>query len=124
MTVIPEKRLARLGAEITTPALPFRIIPRAYYPNAAISPKEQAPPMLKAAENTSNRGLGPRFSIAPLAMTYKHDQRNLPAALVEIVSPEGSLGVFLVSTMLVEPERFSYAGREWSLSLRFERASR
>ena len=122
MTVIPEKRLARLGAEITTPALPFRIIPRAYYPNAAISTKEQAPPMLKAAENTSNRGLGPRFSIAPLAMTYKHDQRNLPAALVEIVSPEGSLGVFLVSTMLVEPERFSYAGREWSLSLRFERA--
>lgn len=122
VTVIPEKRLARAGEDIQVPALPFRVVPRAYYPNANLSMKEQAPPMLTPAANTSTRGLGPRLSLAPLPMTYKQDQRNLPAALVELIGPEGSLGTFLVSTMLVEPERFSYAGREWALSLRFERA--
>ncbi len=125
VTVIPEKRLARAAErqdEIQVPALPFRVVPRAYYPNAALAGKEQAPPMLKPVENSSNRGLGPSLLLAPLPMTYKQDQRNLPAALVELIGTEGSLGVFLVSTMITEPERFSYAGREWTLSLRFQRA--
>jgi len=125
VTVIPEKRLARAAGgdgDIQVSALPFRVIPRAYYPNAALAMKEQAPPMLKPVENSSTRGLGPRLLLAPLPMTYKQDQRNLPAALVELVGPEGSLGVFLLSTMITEPERFSYAGREWAMSLRFQRA--
>jgi hypothetical protein len=84
--------------------------------------REQAPPNLRTVENSSNRGLGPRFLVAPLPVTYKQDQRNLPAAFVELIGPEGSIGTFLVSTMLVAPERFSYAGREWSLAMRFERA--
>jgi len=125
VTVIPEKRLARAAAksvEIQVPALPFRVAARAYYPNAALAMKEQAPPMLKPVENTSNRGIGPRLLLAPLPMTYEQNKRNLPAALVELIAPEGSLGVFLVSTMITEPQRFSYAGREWALSLRFQRA--
>ena len=125
VTVIPEKRLARAsrgGDALQVPALPFRVVPRAYYPNAALAMKEQAPPMLKPVENTSTRGIGPKLLLAPLPPTYKQDQRNLPAALVELVGPEGSLGVFLVSTMITEPERFSYAGREWAMSLRFQRA--
>ncbi len=125
VTVIPEKRLARSVAaekDIQVSALPFRVVPRAYYPNAALAMKEQAPPMLKPVENTSNRGIGPKLLLAPLPMTYKQDQRNLPAALVELIGTEGSLGVFLVSTMITEPERFTYAGREWALSLRFQRA--
>ncbi len=125
VTVIPEERLARAAGKqegIEVSALPFRVVPRAYYPNAALADKGQSPPMLKPVENTATRGLGPRFLLAPLPMTYKQNERNLPAALVELVGPEGSLGVFLVSTMLTQPERFSYAGREWSMSLRFQRA--
>jgi hypothetical protein len=126
VTVIPEKRLARAARPDTDalqiPALPFRIAVRAYYPNAALAMKEQAPPMLKPVENPANRGLGPRLLLAPLPMTYKQDQRNLPAVLVELLGAEGSLGTYLLSTMLIEPERVSYAGREWALSLRFQRA--
>ena len=125
VTVIPEKQLARAARSedaIQVAALPFRVVLRAYYPNAALAMKEQAPPMLKPVENTSTRGLGPKLLLAPLPITYKQDQRNLPAALVELVGPEGGLGVFLVSTMITEPERFSYAGREWAMSLRFQRA--
>lgn len=128
VTVIPEKRLARAATaqdEIDVPALPFRVVPRAYYPNAALAGKEQAPPMLKPVENTSNRGIGPQLLLAPLPVTYAQEQRNHPAALVELVGPEGSLGVYLVSTLLsqsVGPEKFPYAGREWAISLRPERA--
>jgi hypothetical protein len=122
VTAIPEKRLARLDREITAESLPFQLIPRAYYPNATLALKGEEPPALRLAPNPSTRGLGPRLALAPLPMTYEQDKRNLPAALVEVVSDQGSLGVFLVSTMLIEPERFSFAGREWKLSMRFERA--
>ena len=83
VTVIPEKELAstvRAEEAIQISALPFRVVPRAYYPNAALAMKEQAPPMLKPVENMSTRGIGPKLLLAPLPMTYKQDQRNLPAA--------------------------------------------
>jgi hypothetical protein len=122
VTVVPEKRLARVGREIESPALPFRIVPRAFYPNATIGTRDQAPPNLRTVPNQATQGLAQGFVVAPLPMTYKQNERNLPAAFVEVIGPEGSIGTFLVSTMIVQPERFSYGGREWSLALRFERA--
>jgi hypothetical protein len=122
VTVIPENHLARTKP-IAPDALPFQIVPRAYYPNASLMMREQTPAGQRTVENTANQGLGPRLAITPLAKTYKMDQRNLPAALVEIITPEGaSLGTFLVSTMLTEPDSFTAAGRRWQLSLRFQRA--
>ncbi|MBC8010092.1 MAG: cytochrome c biogenesis protein ResB, partial [Burkholderiales bacterium] len=123
VTAIPESRLAA-GKELQIAALPFKIVPRAYYPNASLSMKAPvAGPAAGAVQNLATTGLGPRLDLVPLPMTYKQDQRNLPAALVEVVTPEGtSLGTFLVSTMLIEPEPFTHAGRQWTLSLRFERA--
>jgi hypothetical protein len=122
VTAIPEPLLAR-EKPITAEGLPFRLIPRAYFPNASLIMREQLPAGQRTVENTSNRGLGPRLAITPMAKTYKMDQRNLPAALVEVVQPDGtSLGTFLVSTMLIEPESFTADGRQWQLSLRFERA--
>jgi hypothetical protein len=125
VTAIPEKRLAD-DEELQTAALPFRLVPRGYFPNASLAMREPPAPGVPSptsgVANLATAGLGPRIALTPLPMTYKQDQRNLPAAYVEVLSPEGSLGVFLVSTMLTEPERFSYAGREWTLSLRFARA--
>ena len=46
----------------------------------------------------------------------------MPAALVELVGPEDSLGTWLVSTGLSAPQRVEYGGRTWLLSLRFARA--
>ncbi len=121
VTVIPESRLGRLQP-VQSPALPFRVVPREYYPNASLAMRDQTPNSPRLVDNISTTGLGPRLSLTPMAITYKQDQRNLPAVLVELIGPDGSLGTFLLSTMLVEPERFSYAGREWAMSLRFERA--
>lgn len=121
VTVIPERLLAK-GDELQTPALPFRIVARTYFPNATLMTKEQAGNAPAAVPHDATAGIGPRLALFPLPVTYKQDQRNLPATVVEFIGAEGSLGTYLLSTMLIEPERFSYAGREWAVSLRFQRA--
>jgi hypothetical protein len=126
VTAIPESLVAK-GRAISTPALPFTLVPRAYYPNANLAmrqpPSPGAPAVPEGVTNLATAGLGPRLALTPMAVTYRQDRRNLPAAFIEVITPEGtSLGVYAVSTMLVEPERFSYAGREWSMNMRFQRA--
>ena len=121
-TVIPEKNLAHIGTSIESPALPFRVVMRGYLPNATLAVREASPAGGGSVVNLATAGLGPRVAVTRLPITYQHDQRNLPAAFVELIGPEGSLGTFLFSTMLVEPERISYAGREWSIKLRFTRS--
>lgn len=123
VTAIPEAILSR-GREISAPALPFRVTTKLYYPNAVVAMRDPAPAgeTLPPPPHGAVDGLGSRLRVSPLPMTYKHDERNLPAAVVRLDGPEGRVATFLVSTMLVEPQRFSYAGREWSIGLRFARA--
>ena len=74
-----------------------------------------------AAPAVATAGLGPRIAVTPLRLTYKQDERNAPAAHLEFVGPEGSLGTWLVSPQLGLPQRFDYAGRTWEIALRFKR---
>ncbi len=115
--VVPEKLLAR-GRDITAPQLPFRLVPKAWYPNVRL---QMRGPGQGGESSPATQGIGPRIAAAPLAMTYKMDERNVPAAYVEIIAPEGSLGTWLVSEMLVEPQTFTHAGRTWSIALRLQR---
>ncbi len=120
VVAIPEERL-RDGEAIQHERLPFRIVTRAYYPNAAMQMRDQlgntsAPP-------PATRDIGARLAIIPIPITYKQNERNLPAAVVELLGPSNvSLGTWVVSTMLMQPQTFDYAGRTWRLALRFERA--
>lgn len=117
VVAIPDRLLAR-GTEVQHPKLPFRVVPREYYANAMLQMRDAA-----ATEKASpaTAGIGPKITTIPLPLTYKQDERNLPAAYVELLGPEGSLGTWLVSAQLVEPQTFEYAGRTWRLSLRFRR---
>lgn len=115
--VVPEKLLAR-GRDITAPQLPFRIVPRAWYPHARL---QMRGPMQGGAPSPATQGIGPRIEATPLPLTYKMDERNTPAAYIELIGPEGSLGTWLVSEMLVDPQTFTYQGRTWSIALRLQR---
>ena len=117
VVAIPDSRLDR-GAEIQYPKLPFRVVVRDYYPNAALQMRSQVP---NAPESLATAGIGPRIATTPLPLTYKQNERNLAAAYVELIGPEGTLGTWLVSTQLLMPQSFEYAGRTWALSLRFAR---
>lgn len=117
VVAIPEAVLADGGA-IQHPKLPFQVRLKDYYPNAALQLREGLP---NAAPSLATAGLGPRIAVTPLRLTYKQDERNAPAAHLEFVSPEGSLGTWLVSPVLNAPQTFTYAGRTWEIALRFKR---
>jgi hypothetical protein len=126
VVVIPEGMLAR-GDPVQHPKLPFRVVLRGYFPNADLQTpgsSSNLPPSLATQGPPFVRQLVP----IPLPLTYKENERNLPAAYVELVGPDGSLGIWLVSAAfaigndnVAIPQHFSYAGHDWEISLRFRR---
>jgi hypothetical protein len=103
---------------IQYPLLPFQIRPVAFYPNANLRARSQMPSPLPTL---ATAGVGPEVAVEPAPITYKTDEMNFPTAYVELVAAEGSLGTYLVSTMIIEPQAVTYQGRTWHLALRAER---
>jgi len=106
------------GASIQHPGLPFIVKPAAYYPNASLQMRMQVP---NAPPSLATPGEGDDIVATPIPVTTKPDESNWPTGYVELVGPEGSLGIVLVSTLLQQPEAFAYQGRTWLLSLRAKR---
>jgi hypothetical protein len=117
VVAIPEEVLAR-GETIQHPKLPFRVVPKLYYPNADLQqPGPNTPPSMATQGPPFVRQLVP----APLPLTYKENERNLPAAYIELVGPEGSLGTWIVSTDMLYPQHFEAGGRSWKIAMRLSR---
>jgi hypothetical protein len=116
VVAIPEQLLAR-GKEFQHPRLPFRVVVREYFPNSVLQ--------LRSASATTpppaTQGIGPRTSLIPVPVTYKQDEQNMPAAIIELVGAEGSLGTWLATTFVADSQTVNYAGRTWRLGLRAER---
>ena len=117
VVAIPVAHLQGKGP-IQHPKLPFSIRPVAYYPNALMRARSQMPSPLPSL---ATAGVGPEVAVEPAPVTYKTDEANFPAAYVELVAPEASLGTYLVSTMMVEPQAITYQGKTWHIVLRAER---
>jgi ABC-type transport system involved in cytochrome c biogenesis permease subunit len=117
VVAIPASRLVE-GASIQHPLLPFIVKPVAYYPNAMLRMRSQVP---NAPPSLATTGVGADIIAMPIPVTAKPDESNWPTGYVELIGPEGSLGTFLVSTMLNEPETFTYQSRTWRLVLRARR---
>ena len=49
------------------------------------------------------------------------NENNVPAAVIELIGAEGSLGTWLVSPDLGAPQTLTHAGRTWRLALRVQR---
>lgn len=112
--------MARLKGEaaIQHPKLPFVLRPVAFYPNAMVRTRGERP---NAPASMATMGDGPGMIVEPAPITYKPDESNWPAGFVELTGPEGSLGIWLVSAMLEEPQTFTYQGHTWQLALRSRR---
>ena len=97
VVAIPDKILAR-QKEITNRKLPFTVRIKNYYPNSALTNR-----LSNAYGETpvTTRGVGTQLKLIPLQPTVRMDERNLPSALVELVTAQGaSLGTWLVSAWL------------------------
>jgi len=126
VVILPDRLLAKRGGrggrgEVQHPKLPFRIVVRDYFPNAIPQTRDQVPPGAPSVPPTT-MGFGRDFTVIPLPLSYRQDQSNLSAAVVELIGPDGSLGTWLLSAHpFVRPQPFEYAGRSFELSLRFAR---
>lgn len=115
VVALPESLLAGKSA-VQHPKLPFRVVPKTFYPNSVFQMRgADAPSAIATA------GVGTRILVAPQPVTYRPKEQNLPAAFVEIAAAERSLGVFLVSTQLEAPQEFTHEGRTWRIMLRSRR---
>ena len=119
VVTIPDRLLER-HATVQHPKLPFRVVSKAFYPNSLL----QARVAGSADTTLATLGAGLGIDAVPQAVTYKADETNVPAAYVELVASDATLGTFLVSTNLTVPQAFDYAGQTWKITLRPKRIYR
>ncbi len=118
---VPEHLLAR-GGEITGAALPFTLRVVKYWKNAAL-----AEAGTKDARDQNAVPSGATFGalkdvlVIPQAEASDMDRRNTPAAVVELLNKNVSVGSFLVSPLAATPQRFSAGGKTCTIGMRFAR---
>ena len=118
VTAIPESIL-RTGRIIDHWSLPFRIAVRNFYENSRLQTLSQAG---TGARPIANQGPGAMIAVDPIPRTTAQDERDVPAAAIEILPKDGgSLGTWLVSDALGAPQTFSCDGKTWSLAMRTAR---
>lgn len=108
VVAIPESFIAQKG-EIRHPKLPFTIRVKDYFQNS-----RQAGPMIPGKKMQATRTQA-QFAELPIVATM--EEKNVPSALVEIVSDKGTVGEWIVSLWL-DSQRFEYDGRTYQLALR------
>ena len=117
VVAIPEPVLAR-GGIIQQPTLPFTIKVRRFLANSLVTMRSQQP---QAPPTEATAGFGPNVAVAELPRTTKDDERDLTSAFVELDGVQGSLGTWLVSNAIPEPQPFTVGGHSYELVLRQRR---
>jgi hypothetical protein len=116
VVAIPCSLLVRRG-EVSDPEMPFTVRVKTFYANSLLA--QQSQPDYEPAKPTA--GLGADLWWREVARETEMNRMDMPSALVEIVTPQGSLGTFLVSAWLDRPQQFTFNNRKYELLLRQER---
>ena len=118
VTAIPESVLKK-NRTIDHWSLPFRIVVRNFYQNSELKMSGQAGSNMRPI---ANQGPGAMIAVEPIPTTTAQDERDVPAAAIEILPKAGgSLGIWLVSDALGATQGFSCAGRTWKIVMRTAR---
>lgn len=121
VVAIPES-LLKPGQEIHIDALPFRLVVRGFYPNSRIVELVQAG---EGAVPASTQGTGVLVAVTNLPRATAQNDRDVESVVVEVVplpskenASPSSLGTWLVSEQLEDPQTFVSAGKSWRLVMR------
>jgi hypothetical protein len=108
---VPESRLAA-GEQVAIPGTPLAVKVKRWVVNAnlALLPESGASPGLQ--------GMGARVAVTELPPVAKDDEVNHSVAVVEPVAGGKSLGTWLVSNAIGQPETFVHEGRTYQMQLR------
>lgn len=109
--------LMKVGNEIKHPELPVTVRVKQCFVNSDV---RQRAPMMDTNPPPSTAGHGANVTLIPLPETKKMDERNLPAAIVELAGPQGSLGTWLLHAKLRDQE-VPVGDKVWRMAFRFER---
>jgi hypothetical protein len=114
VVAIPQGILRR-QKEIRHPELPFVIRVKDFFPNSLVEKRESD----AAAPPAATQGIGPNATVKLLPPVTEMERRDVPSGVIEVVTPEGrSLGTWLVSEFVDQPQVFSYDGNTFQLALR------
>jgi hypothetical protein len=116
VVAIPESMLAR-GGEIPVPGTPLSVRVKGYWINAELPEGTTA----GSVPSQVSEGVGRDRQVLPRAPATSTDERNAPAATVEVAGGGSSLGSWLVSTLIDRPQGFVSQGRQYQLVLRARR---
>jgi hypothetical protein len=116
VVAIPCSLLVRRG-EVGDPEMPFRVRVKTFYANSELAGKSA--PGLEPVKTTA--GSGTELWWREVPRETEMSRIDIPSAVVEIVTPSGSLGTFLVSGWLDRPQSFSFDNHAYQLLLRAER---
>jgi len=116
VVAIPQNLLA-LRSDIRRSELPFTVRAKEFYANSQATERQadsQEPP-------AASRDVGAHALIRELPRVTDMDHRDVPSAIVEIITPQGSIGTWLVSEFIEKPQRLTVGNRTFELALRAAR---
>jgi hypothetical protein len=113
VVAIPQGVLGRQQS-IRAGDLPFTIRVKQFFPNSLV--QERAVDAAQPA--AASQGIGQRATVRGLPHVTEMDKRDVPSAVVEIESPQGSLGTWLVSEFVEQPQSLSWSNRTYQLAMR------
>ena len=116
VVAIPSEQLQN-GKVLRPTDLPFNIRVQMFYGNSALSEKQQT----GFTPIGSSAGFGANTWWREMPRVAEIDRRDMPSGTMELLTPQGSLGTYLVSAYLNQPQRLDYNGRQYELWLRLER---
>jgi len=112
VTAIPES-LLKTGGELppAKTGLPFTVRVKSFWKNSDLNFRA---PMLQNTPPLTPNGVAQNFDFRPQPDVKEMDQRNIPTAVLELITPTGSLGAWIASdwtsdAALIEAVRNGYA---------------
>jgi len=113
---IPGSRLSNSG-DLSHPELPFTVKVKTFYGNSALGEK----PSEGYEQIKTTAGFGAGIWWRKLPHETEMEKRDMPSGIIELATPQGSLGTFLVSGYLNQPQELTHNGRHYRMELRSER---
>jgi len=127
----PVKAFKDGATTLRHPDLPFELNVMAYFENAAIFPRSNAPEG-RFGPMPFNRGTAAErdFIVVNAPPTFAQNERNARSVVVSLRTPTETIGTWLLSnvfrdrfptTVPFPPQEFVHDGRTYEIALRFER---
>ncbi len=117
VVAIPQGFLIR-HKDIHRAELPFSLRVKEFFPNSVVDNRTAD----SAAPPPASQGVGPQLVVKGVPRVTDMDHRDVPSAVVEVVTPEGaSLGTWLVSEFIDRPQSFSWNNHTYNLAMRLRR---